>query len=116
MGAAEDVIPGLAAVQDIGMYVGPESGKELLNRNGFVVTRHYFPRIYHLYMNELQSHFITADSVHNTYHVIFADLLKAAETAMAEVVLRLTWAGKHDEYGEKMPVIHIRPCRPSFSD
>ena len=60
-------------------YEGPESGKKLLQDNGFVVVPDFQRRVFVPYFNEDLPHFVTADSVLQTYHVIFEDELKGLD-------------------------------------
>jgi uncharacterized protein DUF3160 len=80
----------LAQVQGMEHYEGPESGKKLLEDNGFVVVKNFERRVFVPYFNEDLPHFVTADSVLQTYHVIFEDELKGLEAALADEVLALT--------------------------
>lgn len=83
MTGATDVVPDLEQVQGMDKYNGPEPGKVLLKQNGFVVVPRYYHRIFSPYWDKSLAHYITIDSVHHTYHVIFEDLLKELETALA---------------------------------
>lgn len=80
----------LAAVQGIAHYSGPDAGKDLLSKNGFVVTQEFQRHIFLPYLNDALPHFVTADSVHRTFHVLLEDHLKLVETnAAGEVTLLL---------------------------
>jgi hypothetical protein len=80
-------------VQGIEKYDGPESGKILLDENGFVVVPRFYHRIFGPYLDSPLPPFITADSVHRTFHVIFEESLKAfeetAHTQMAGIIAEL---------------------------
>jgi hypothetical protein len=77
----EDVVSDLNVVKGIDRYKGPEGGKALLKQNGFVVVPDYHHRIFSPYCGSPLPRFITADSVHRTFQVIFEDQLKKVETA-----------------------------------
>ncbi|MBL7649484.1 MAG: DUF3160 domain-containing protein [Candidatus Hydrogenedentes bacterium] len=80
----------LSVVQGIAHYSGPDAGKDLLSKNGFVVTREFQHHIFVPYLNDNLPHFVTADSVHRTFHVLLEDHLKLVETrAAGEVNLML---------------------------
>ncbi len=80
----------LSAVQCIAHYSGPDAGKDLLSKNGFVVTQEFQRHIFLPYLNDTLPHFVTADSVHRTFHVLLEDHLKLVETnAAGEVALLL---------------------------
>jgi hypothetical protein len=80
-------------VQGIEKYDGPESGKILLDENGFVVVPRFYHRIFGPYLDSPLPPFITADSVHRTFHVIFEESLKTfeetAHTQMAGIIAEL---------------------------
>lgn len=80
----------LSAVQGIAHYSGPDASKDLLAKNGFVVTQEFQRHIFLPYLNDTLPHFVTADSVHRTFHVLLEDHLKLVETnAAGEVTLLL---------------------------
>lgn len=87
---AEEVVPDLGQLRGIERYEGPESGKVLLKQNGFAVVPRYYHRIFSLYSDTELPHYVTMDSVHHTYQVIFEDLLKELETALSEELGTLT--------------------------
>lgn len=80
---AGDVVKDLAAVRGMEWYRGPEAGKALLAKNGFVVTTRFYHRIFGPYLDKNLPHFVTADSVHRTYHVLFEEHLKEMERVFA---------------------------------
>lgn len=81
----------LSKVQGMEHYSGPESGRDLLSKNGFVVTQEFQRHIFLPYLNENLPHFVTADSVHRTFHVLLEDHLKLVEAnAAGEVSIMLT--------------------------
>ncbi len=86
----EDVVTDIKAVKGIERYDGPESGKALLKKNGFVVVPDYHHRIFSPYYGSPLPRFITADSLHRTFHVIFEDQLKTVETAFIKDLTLLT--------------------------
>ncbi len=88
--AAEDLAYDLAKVKGIEYYRGPDSGRALLSRNGFVVVPHYSHRIFAPYFEENLPHYVTTDSVHQTFHTIFEDEIKNMETAFAAEVAALS--------------------------
>ncbi len=84
------LFPDLSAVQGIAHYSGPDAGKDLLSKNGFVVTQEFQRHIFLPYLNDALPHFVTADSVHRTFHVLLEDHLKLVETnAAGEVTIML---------------------------
>ena len=85
-----DVVADIETVVGIGKYDGPESGKGLLRKNGFVVVPDYHHRIFSPYVGSPLPRFITGDSVHRTFHAIFEDQLKKVETASAADLSLLT--------------------------
>jgi len=87
---AEDVIQDLSKVNGIANYDGPEKAKALLKKNGFVVVPRFYHRIFSPYYKSPLPRFITADSVHRTFHVIFEDQLKKVEAAFAGDVKLVT--------------------------
>lgn len=81
----------LSAVQGIAHYRGPDAGKDLLAKNGFVVTQEFQRHIFLPYLNDALPHFVTADSVHRTFHVLLEDHLKLVESnAAGEAALMLS--------------------------
>ena len=77
--AAGDVIADLDEVTGIEQFRGTDAEKQLLKQNGFVVTPWYYHRIFGPYLDSELPPYITADSVHRTFHVIFEDALQASE-------------------------------------
>ena len=88
--SGEELFPDLAEVRGIDRYRGPEAGKGLLRKNGFVVVPRFYRRIFNPYLDSGLRNFVTADSVHRTFHVIFEEQLKRVETAFAREVAGLT--------------------------
>ncbi len=82
--AGGDVVPDLQTVRGIEHYQGPDSGEELLRKNGFAVLPRFYHRIFGPYLHSLLPPFITADSVHRTYHVVFEEALEQCETKARE--------------------------------
>ena len=80
---AQDLVPDIDAVRGMEWYRGPEAGKDLLAKNGFVVTTRFYHRIFGPYLDKNLPHFVTADSVHRTYHVLFEEHLKEMERVIA---------------------------------
>ena len=87
---AADVINDLSAVKYLDHYQGPDQGKELLKQNGFVVVQKFYHRISGPYADNTMPHYVTTDSVYNTFHVIFEELLKQVEADCAGRVLKIT--------------------------
>jgi len=85
-----DVVSDLDAIKGIRHYDGPPAGKALLRANGFVVTPRYYHRIFSPYFGSPLPAFITADSVHRTFHVILEDQLKKVEEGFVDDVATLT--------------------------
>ena len=84
------VVSDVKLVRGMDSFDGPESGKELLKRNGFVVVPRFYHRIFSPYVDDIGPdakpplpHYVTADSVHRTFHVILEDEIKKVETAFA---------------------------------
>ena len=88
--SGEELFPDLAEVRGIDRYRGSEAGKGLLRKNGFVVVPRFYRRIFNPYLDSGLRNFVTADSVHRTFHVIFEEQLKRVETAFAREVASLT--------------------------
>lgn len=87
---AGDVVLDIKKVKGIDKYDGPETGKDLLKKNGFVVVPSYHHRIFSPYYASPLPRFITADSVHRTFHVIFEDQLKKVETTFMSDLTAMT--------------------------
>lgn len=100
LGGLGAVVPDLAQVEGIDKYPGSEAGKRLLQENGFVVEPMFSNQIFTIYKDGILPyyidtsaalpHYATADSVHNTFHVIFEKQLRNLETGMRQRVLTLT--------------------------
>lgn len=88
--AAEDVVADLGAVRFVERFEGSDSGRELLKRNGFAVVPRFYHRMSGPYADMDTPHFITTDSVHNTFHVIFETLLKEAEAGWVQTLKQLS--------------------------
>lgn len=56
--ADDGIVKDLSKVKGIEFYRGPESGRELLKKNGFVVVPRYYHRIFTPYMDMNLPHFI----------------------------------------------------------
>ncbi|HUV40025.1 MAG TPA: DUF3160 domain-containing protein [Planctomycetota bacterium] len=77
-------------VEGIGGLKGPPGARELLGKNGFVVVPRYYHQIFSPYIQEGLPAFVTTDSVHRTFHVIFEEQIKTLETHYAAEVSALT--------------------------
>jgi hypothetical protein len=105
-GRAADIVEDLSAVHGIDAFQGSPAARAVLKRNGFVVVRRFYRRIFSIYL-ELPSFgkppdgkdkgpppglspFVTADWVHRTFHVIFEDEVAGLERAMAGEVAEIT--------------------------
>ena len=86
------VVPRLSAVTGMEHFRGPPSARALLRRNGFVVVPAFRHRIFSPYFETPLPRYVTADSVHRTFHVILEDEIKRMETAFAGKVARITTA------------------------
>lgn len=107
--APPDVYSDLGDV--VGMAWGldriPSSALPLLRRNGFVVVPRFYRRLFSLYQGQVDwkdaqddgiyhcpddgvGHYVTADSVLDTYHTILEDQLKMFETACNKWVGEIT--------------------------
>ena len=88
--AGAAVVDDLDSVRGIDFYSGPAAGEELLRENGFVVVPRFYHRIFGPYLEggvpgssrdkAKLPPFVTADSVHRTFHVLFEESLKDAES------------------------------------
>ena len=97
---AADVVEDLSKVRGIKAFDGPESAEALLKKNGFVVVRRFYHRIFSPYLEqggysrvggaESLPPFVTADSLHRTFHVIFEDEIRNVETAFAADMAQIT--------------------------
>jgi len=97
---AADVVEDLSKVRGIRAFDGPESAKALLKKNGFVVVRRFYHRVFSPYLEQGDfgrgegmgslPPFVTADSLHRTFHVIFEDEIRNVETAFAAEVAEIT--------------------------
>jgi len=85
-----EVVPDLGKVGGIGRLKGPPAARELLQRNGFVVVPRFYHQIFSPYIQEGLPPFVTTDSLHRTFHVIFEEQLKAVETAFAGEVAAIS--------------------------
>lgn len=87
-----DRVPDLDRVEGIGRLQGPPAARTLLARNGFVVVPKFFRQIFSPYLHSGLPAFVTVDSLHRTFHVIFEEQLKTVETHLGEEVASLTAA------------------------
>lgn len=87
---AADVVPDLDKVEGIKQFDGPPAARELLKRNGFVVVPRFYRQIFSPYIHSGLPPFITTDSLHRTFHVIFEEQIKRVETALAGDVAAIT--------------------------
>jgi len=87
---AADVVPDLDRVEGIKQFSGPPAARELLKRNGFVVVPRFYHQVFSPYIHEPFPPFITTDSLHRTFHVIFEEQIKRVETALAKDVAGIT--------------------------
>jgi RNA polymerase sigma factor (sigma-70 family) len=88
--AAAPTVADLDQVEGIGVLAGDAASRELLRDNGFVVTPIYYRQIFSPYINSPVPPFITTDSLHRTFHVIFEEQIKKVETAFAGDVAALS--------------------------
>ena len=108
--AAEDVVADLGAVRFIERFEGSDSGRELLKRNGFAVVPRFYHRMSGPYADMDTPHFITTDSVHNTFHVIFETLLKEAEAGWLQTLKQLAAQTRNGLAGKaKGPIAGLLP-------
>jgi hypothetical protein len=89
---AADLVPDLDKVEGIKHFNGPPAARELLKRNGFVVVPRFYHQIFSPYIHEGLPPFVTTDSLHRTFHVIFEEQIKKLETALAADVEAITKA------------------------
>jgi len=72
----------LGNVERTDILMVPDSGKEYLAKNGFVVTDGWYDEYFSVYENNRYEYipsFVTTDSVLHTYHLYFNFLLKSLE-------------------------------------
>jgi len=87
---APDVVPDLDKVVGIERFDGPPAARQLLKKNGFVVVPRFYRQIFSPYVRSGLPPFITTDSLHRTFHVIFEEQVKRVETALAADVEAIT--------------------------
>jgi hypothetical protein len=85
-----DVVPELDKVEGIQKLKAPPAARELLKRNGFVVVPRFYHQIFSPYIHEGLPPFVTTDSLHRTFHVIFEEQIKKLETALAADVAAIS--------------------------
>jgi hypothetical protein len=76
-------------------FVGSNGAKELLARQGFVVTAQQFPQMFAAYLDLEKDRpwlpsFVTEDSVWHTYHVLLEDGVRCLEEQQAQVLQRFS--------------------------
>ena len=72
--AEEVVLDMVDGVRGLGLYDGPDEGRAMLMQQGFVVVPQYFKQIYGPYHNETGlPPFVTADSIHRSFHTLFEE-------------------------------------------
>lgn len=83
-------------IADLDAIVGIDKAGEsaavrrLLKSNGFAVAPKYYHQIFSPYIQENLPAFVTCDSLHRTFHVIFEEQLKRLETSLAADVTKVT--------------------------
>ncbi len=87
---AADVVPDLKKVEGISGLKAPLGARELLKKNGFVVAPRYYHQIFSPYIQEDLPAFVTTDSVHRTFHVIFERQIQTLEGHFTDEVAELT--------------------------
>ena len=87
---AGEAVPDLDKVDGIQELKGPPAARDLLRRNGFVVVPRFYHQIFSPYIQEHLPPFVTTDSLHRTFHVIFEEQIKKLETALAAEVGTIT--------------------------
>ncbi|MHC9540186.1 MAG: DUF3160 domain-containing protein [Vulcanimicrobiota bacterium] len=86
-----DLIADLSTVNGLEHLKGPDSAKEMLKKNGFVVVPHYYRQIFSPYIQEKElPPFITTDSLFATFHIIFENQVKLMEEDFAAETKELT--------------------------
>ena len=91
---AADVVEDLSKTEGIQAFAGPEGAKALLKKNGFVVVPRYHKQIFSPYIRRACPPFVTTDSLHRTFHLIFEEQLKIVEGELAGHVAEMTGAMK----------------------
>lgn len=109
--AAGELVPDLGQVVGIKRLKGPPAARELLKRNGFVVVPRFYHRIFSPYIQEGLPPFVTTDSLHRTFHVIFEEQIKKMETALAGEVAKITAAMKEHFAPHKFQARRLAPTR-----
>ena len=88
--SASSVVKDLDQVEGIERLKGPESARRLLKKNGFAVVPRHYRQIFSPYVQESLPAFVTTDSIHRTFHVIFEEQLKKVENQFLDDVQQLT--------------------------
>jgi len=85
----------LEDVKYIDRFVGSKAEKELLAKQGFVVTRQHFTQIFAAYLKLAQSepwlpNYVTVDSAWHAYHVLLEEGIRQLEEHQAAVLRRFS--------------------------
>ena len=85
----------LEDVKHIDCFVGSKEAKEMLAKQGFVVTRQQFTQIFAAYLKLDQSkpwlpNFVTEDSAWHAYHVLLEEGIRQLEVQQAAVLRRFS--------------------------
>ncbi len=101
---ADDLSPAvdLAEVQGLEKFPGDAAAKARLAAQGFVVLPRYHKQIFSPYIGGPLPYYVTVDSAHHTYHVLFEKALKDVERALSAQVRRLV-RGLHGEVAAAKP-------------
>jgi hypothetical protein len=86
---ARAAVPDVSRVEGIDRLKGEHDALRLIEKNGFVVLPTYYRRIFTPYIQGGLPRFVTADSVHRTFHVILEDELKNVERSFSSDVQEL---------------------------
>ena len=96
----------LTQVRHIQALAGSARAKELLSRQGFVVTEEQFSQIFEPYLPNTQVKmpvFITVDSAWHTYHVLLEEGVQQVEVGQAKVLRRFSEQLYHVAAARKDP-------------
>jgi hypothetical protein len=80
----------LADVRHIDEFTGSDAARQMLARQGFVVTDQQFRQIFEAYVGSDLPKFITVDSVWHTYHVLLEEGVRQLEVERARLLRRFS--------------------------
>ena len=80
----------LANVQGVEYFAGSTAARELLRKNGFVVSDPFYKQIFAPYIGNPLPIFITTDSAWHTYHVLLEEAVKQLEETQARRLVQFS--------------------------